>query len=627
MCGINGIIDYHKHYLMEERNKLVHQMNEKIIYRGPNMEGLFDSEHVTMGMRRLSIIDLSTGRQPIYNEDKTLAIVFNGEIYNFKRLREELIQKGHQFYTSADTEVIVHAYEEFGNQAFDRLDGMFSFAIFDSRQNKVVIARDRMGEKPLYFYYNEDYFVFGSELKSLLSTGIVPKVIDKKALNQYLQLTYIPAPLTIFEHVKKVKPAHYMEITLDGAVTEHNYWNYPKTKFSEKDLSYQEAKNKLYTLLEQSVKDRMVSDVPLGAFLSGGIDSSIIVGLMSKLSEQPVETFTIGFDEKEYDERDRAKMVADLNKTNHHAKVLDYKDALSLINHILMKMDEPFADSSVLPSYFVSEFAGEHVKVVLTGDAGDEMFMGYSKYLIDYYSRKYKKVPKFLRKGIIEPVVYHLPDNRAITRKIRKVIDNAEKDLFEQRKALMSLGFKKQERKQLLQDSYYDETCMEFLKDIYEENSQDDEVSKTQKLDARVVLEGDMFTKVDRMSMLNSIETRTPLVSRDIVEFAMQLPSSYKIKEKNLKRILKDAFVDILPENFDKYPKSGFAVPLDYWFRNELKEELTNLLNEEVIKNQGIFDYEYIHTIIEEHLSGRKNRKSELWTLYVFEKWYQHVME
>lgn len=627
MCGINGIIDYHKHYSVEERNKLVHQMNEKIIYRGPNMEGLFDSEHVTMGMRRLSIIDLSTGRQPIYNEDKTLAIVFNGEIYNFKRLREELIQKGHQFYTSADTEVIVHAYEEFGNQAFDRLDGMFSFAIFDSRQNKVVIARDRMGEKPLYFYYNEDYFVFGSELKSLLSAGIVPKVIDKKALNQYLQLTYIPAPLTIFEHVKKVKPAHYMEISLDGTVTEHNYWNYPKTKFSEKDLSYQEAKNKLYTLLEQSVKDRMVSDVPLGAFLSGGIDSSIIVGLMSKLSEQPVETFTIGFDEKEYDERDRAKMVADLNKTNHHAKVLDYKDALSLINHILMKMDEPFADSSVLPSYFVSEFAGEHVKVVLTGDAGDEMFMGYSKYLIDYYSRKYKMVPKFLRKGIIEPVVYHLPDNRAITRKVRKVIDNAEKDLFEQRKALMSLGFKEQERKQLLQDSYYDETCMEFLKDIYEENSQDDEVSKTQKLDARVVLEGDMFTKVDRMSMLNSIETRTPLVSRDIVEFAMQLPSSYKIKEKNLKRILKDAFVDILPENFDKYPKSGFAVPLDYWFRNELKDELIDLLNEEDIRNQGIFDYEYIQTIIEEHLSGKKNRKSELWTLYVFQKWYQQVME
>lgn len=627
MCGINGIIDYHKHYSVEERNKLVHQMNEKIIYRGPNMEGLFDSEHVTMGMRRLSIIDLSTGKQPIYNEDKTLAIVFNGEIYNFKRLREELIQKGHQFYTSADTEVIVHAYEEFGNQAFDRLDGMFSFAIFDSRKNKVVIARDRMGEKPLYFYYNEDYFVFGSELKSLLSTGIVPKVIDKKALNQYLQLTYIPAPLTIFEHVKKVKPAHYMEILLDGTVTEHNYWNYPKTKFSEKDLSYQEAKNKLYTLLERSVKDRMVSDVPLGAFLSGGIDSSIIVGLMSQLSEQPVETFTIGFDEKEYDERERAKMVADLNKTNHHAKVLDYKDALSLMNHILMQMDEPFADSSVLPSYFVSAFAGEHVKVVLTGDAGDEMFMGYSKYLIDYYSRKYKRVPKFLRKGLIEPIVYHLPDNRVVTRKIRKVIDNAEKDLFEQRKALMSLGFKEQERKQLLQDFYYDENCMDFLKDIYEENNQDDEVSKTQKLDARVVLEGDMFTKVDRMSMLNSIETRTPLVSKDIVEFAMQLPSSYKIKEKNLKRILKDAFVDILPKNFDKYPKSGFAVPLDYWFRNELKEELTNLLNEEVIKNQGIFDYEYIHTIIEEHLSGRKNRKSELWTLYVFEKWYQHVME
>lgn len=627
MCGINGIIDYHRHYSAEERNRIVHEMNEKIIYRGPNMEGLFDSEYVTMGMRRLSIIDLSTGKQPIYNEDRTIAIVFNGEIYNFKRLRKELEAVGHQFYTSTDTEVIVHAYEEFGNQAFDRLDGMFSLAIYDTRKQKVILARDRMGEKPLYIYQDDAYFIFGSELKSLLSTGLIQKEINKKALNQYLQLTYIPAPLSIFENVYKVRPGHMLEVSMDGTVEDICYWSFPTEKMQTEELSYEDAKKELYQKLEQSVKDRMVSDVPLGAFLSGGIDSSIMVGLMSKLSDQPVETFTIGFQEKEYDERDRAEMVARLNNTNHHSKVLDYKEALGMLDMILKNMDEPFADSSVLPTYFVSQFASEHVKVVLTGDAGDEMFMGYSKYLIDYYSKKYKKVPRFLRKGVIEPIVYHLPDQRAITRKIRKVIDNAEKDIYEQRKALMSLGFKEEERRQLLKEDFYDTDCMDFLKDIYEADKEADEVSKTQKLDAKVVLEGDMFTKVDRMSMLNSIETRTPLVARDIVEFAMKIPSSYKIKDKNLKRILKDTFSDILPENFDKYPKSGFAVPIDHWFRNELKEEMLELLNSEMIQKQGIFDYDYIKTVIDEHLSGKKNRKSEIWTLFVFQRWYQEMME
>lgn len=627
MCGINGIIDYHKHYTKEERNSLVHRMNDKIIYRGPNMEGLFDSEYVTLGMRRLSIIDLSTGKQPIYNEKKTIAIVFNGEIYNFIRLREELVALGHQFYTSTDTEVIVHAYEQYGMEAFDYLDGMFAVAIFDSEKNKVIIARDRMGEKPLYYYKDGSYFIFGSELKSLLETKLISKKIDKRALNQYLQLTYIPAPLSIFENVYKVKPGHALEIELNGNVKETCYWRFPEEKISQNELSYEDAKKQLYELLEQSVKDRMVSDVPLGAFLSGGIDSSIIVGLMSKLSDQPVETFTIGFNEKEYDERDRAKLVAELNQTNHHTSVLDYKEALDMLDDILEKMDEPFADSSVLPTYFVSKFTSGYAKVVLTGDAGDEMFMGYSKYLIDYYSKKYKKIPKALRKYIIEPVVYHLPDNRTITRKVRKVIDNAEKDIFEQRVALMSLGFKENERRELLKDSFYDVNCMDFIHEIYHEDSEADEVTKTQKLDAKVVLEGDMFAKVDRMSMLNSIETRTPLVSRAIVEFAMKLPSSYKIKDRNLKCILKDAFKDILPEDFDKYPKSGFAVPLDYWFRNELKDEMMNLLNAEELDKQGIFNYEYIKNIIDEHLSGRKDRKSEIWTLFVFQRWYREMME
>lgn len=627
MCGINGIIDYHKHYTKEERNSLVHRMNDKIIYRGPNMEGLFDSEYVTLGMRRLSIIDLSTGKQPIYNEKKTIAIVFNGEIYNFIRLREEMVALGHQFYTSTDTEVIVHAYEQYGMEAFDYLDGMFAVAIFDSEKNKVIIARDRMGEKPLYYYKDGSYFIFGSELKSLLETKLISKKIDKRALNQYLQLTYIPAPLSIFENVYKVKPGHALEIELNGNVKETCYWRFPEEKISQNELSYEDAKKQLYELLEQSVKDRMVSDVPLGAFLSGGIDSSIIVGLMSKLSDQPVETFTIGFNEKEYDERDRAKLVAELNQTNHHTSVLDYKEALDMLDDILEKWMNRLLILLYSQLILYQSLHQVMLRLYLQAMQETKCLWDIANISLIITAKNIKKIPKALRKYIIEPVVYHLPDNRTITRKVRKVIDNAEKDIFEQRVALMSLGFKENERRELLKDSFYDVNCMDFIHEIYHEDSEADEVTKTQKLDAKVVLEGDMFAKVDRMSMLNSIETRTPLVSRAIVEFAMKLPSSYKIKDRNLKCILKDAFKDILPEDFDKYPKSGFAVPLDYWFRNELKDEMMNLLNAEELDKQGIFNYEYIKNIIDEHLSGRKNRKSEIWTLFVFQRWYREMME
>lgn len=612
--------DFRKKYNDAEAWELVHQMNERIIYRGPNHEGMYQYKNLTMGMRRLSILDLDSGNQPIFNEAKTLAVVFNGEIYNFQKLRRELEQKNHCFYTNTDTEVILHAYEEYGTGFLEKIDGMFALSLFNQTTGELLIARDRMGEKPLYYCACEDFFLWGSELKSIIGTGIMPKELSRQALNQYLQLMYIPAPLSIYKNIYKVLPGHFLLVTKTGKVQDREYWKLRDIK-KNTEITYEDARKELKRLVTKSIKERMVSDVPVGAFLSGGIDSGTIVGIMSELSGQPVETFTMGFREKEYDERNRARLVSDLNKTNHHEYILEADHVLKCLDSILEKTDEPFADPSLLPSYFVSAFASEYVKVILTGDAGDELFLGYSKYLINYYSELYHKFPRWMR-HIFKGIVLHLPDRSALTRKIRKVLNCAEKDLFEQRKELMSRGFKEAERKRLLQSGLYDEKSMDFLADRYEELSDATEWTKTQYLDLGVVLEGDMLAKVDRASMFHSLETRTPLLSREIVEFAFSLPDHYKIQGKKLKSIMKDTFCGILPEGFSKMPKSGFGIPLDYWFRNQLKAMVESLLNEKRIREQGLFDENYIRRILEEHYSGKINRKFEIWTLVVFQKWY-----
>ncbi len=621
MCGINGMFDLKNRFDQEELHRLIHVMNEQIIYRGPDHEGIYQDGGLVMGMRRLSVIDLASGNQPVWNEDKSIAVVFNGEIYNFQELRKKL-QGKHRFYTTSDTEVIVHAYEEYGTDMLERLDGMFAFSLFDKKTQTLVLARDRMGEKPLYYFKNEEMFLWGSELKSLLATGLVAKKISHEALNQYLQLTYIPAPLTIYDGIYKLLPGHFLVVQKDGTIEKQSYWDITKIPKEEK-LTYRAAQKKLYRLFEKSVRERMVSDVPVGAFLSGGVDSGSVVGMMSKVSGKPIETFTIGFREKDYDERSRARMVSAFNKTKHHEYLLDYKDVLKVVDLILGSMDEPFADSSVLPTYYVSKFAGKHVKVVLTGDAGDELFMGYDKYLIGYYSKILHRFPAWMIR-MLKKFVYSIPDKAALVRKMKKVLENSEKTGLEQRMALMSLGFNGEEREELLVNGYYDKRCMDFIRDQYYRQKNVSELTRTQYTDLSVVLEGDMLAKVDRMSMLNSLETRTPLLSKEIVEFAYSLPDHYKIRGKRLKCIMKDTFEGILPKGSAKRRKSGFGIPIDHWFRDDrqLKGLLTKLLNREMIEQQGIFRWDYIGKILEEHISGKVNHKSKIWTLFVFQKWY-----
>lgn len=623
MCGINGVIQFNPRFSSEQIYCLMKTMNDILIHRGPDDEGLYINDNVGLGMRRLSIIDLATGEQPIYNEDKSLVIILNGEIYNYKTLKQDLIERGHVFTTKSDTEVVLHCFEEYGNQCFNKLKGMFAFAIYNQNRNTMVIVRDCAGEKPLYYYKDTDILLFSSELKSLISTGIIKKKICKKSLNQYLQLTYIPAPLTIFEYVYKLLPGQYMEIC-NGIIQINEYWD---VKYNDNNLitDYDQCKSKLRSTLFNSVEECMVSDVPIGAFLSGGIDSAVIVGIMSKISNKPINTFTVCHRDKQYNEDDRAQRTANLHQTNHYPYYLNCCDILPELDKIIKNIDEPFADSSYLPTYMISKFSRNYVKTILTGDAGDELFGGYSKYLINYYSDKYNKIPKWFRKNAIQKVINALPDDLSITRKVHKVIENSDKSIFEKRRTLMCMGFKEEQISDILKDTYFMANSLDLVHEYYyKQKETDNELSCTLYTDLKVVLEGDILVKTDRASMLCSLETRVPMLHKDIIELAAQIPSEYKINAKNTKIILKDTFSDLIPRELLQAKKSGFGIPIEKWLRNELKEDLIASLNMNFIEMQGIFNYEYIKKILNDHLIFGKNRSGELWTLYIFQKWYNN---
>lgn len=626
MCGINGIVDIKHTCDKKELNEKISIMNNMIIHRGPDDGGIFVHSNKAIGMRRLSIIDLETGHQPIFNEDQTVAIVLNGEIYNYRSIRKQLQAKGYKFRTNSDTETVLHAFEEYGENCVEYFDGMFAFCIYNTVTEEMFICRDRAGEKPLYYYIDENYFIFASEMKSILSVNIVPKIINNIALRQFLCLTYIPAPLTIFENIFKLEAGEYIKYK-NGNIDINTYWS---VNFNSNQLitDYVECKRQLRETLFQSVENRMVADVPIGSFLSGGIDSTIITGIMSKLSDKPISTFTIGFKEKQYDESDRANIVSKFHDTQHHVFELDYGHAIDILDTVVNNIDEPFADSSQIPTYVVSKLAADHVKVILTGDAGDELFAGYNKYLIGYYADLYKRVPEWIRRGVFEKIINSLPDKGTRMRKIKKVIDLFDKNNVDQRLGLMSGGFKISEMNKLLINEKQNEIgeLIPVTELCSKCGDKSDEITKTLYLDFKIVLEGDMLTKVDRNSMLASLETRVPMLSRDMIELAFMIPSKYKINKRNRKIILKDTFSDLIPKELMKASKKGFAVPVDYWFRNELKCELLSLIDKEFIEEQGLFNYEYLKQVCDEHFSGTRNRKGELWCIYVFQKWYKNYM-
>ena len=622
MCGINGIIQFKKQLSRDKLIATISLMNKQIIHRGPDAEGKYVDDKCALGMRRLSIIDLKTGNQPIWNETHDKMIVFNGEIYNYIKLRAELKELGHRFNTESDTEVVLHGFESFGIDFFKKLEGMYAFIIYDVKNQKWIVCRDRIGEKPLYYFYSNEYMIIGSELKSLVSTGLFDVKINNSALSAYLQLTYIPAPMSIIDNVYKLNPASLMIIDANGAIQCNQYWELAITE-KYYSYSYEDCKKILREKMFNAVEARMVSDVPIGAFLSGGFDSSIIVGIMAKISANKINTFTIGFDDKQYDESLLANVVANKNFTNHHILTLNEKKLLEDSKILFNNMDEPFADSSLIATYACSYMAKQHVSVVLNGDAGDELFAGYNKYLIAYYGAIYEKLPTFLKK-ILKRVVKLLPSDSSFSRKMRKVVGASGEDIFSQRKKLMCLGFNKESMRQLANGLSLNDLA--FIQEQYNRFPQLDDQSKTQYVDLKTVLEGDMLVKVDRASMLASLETRVPMLDSSVVDFAFNIPTNYKINKKNRKIILKDTFKDLLPAQLYRTKKHGFAVPIGKWLREEFKDELVNYSDKDFLCHQGIFNYKYVQKIIDLHLEKRIDFSSELWTFFVFQNWYERML-
>ncbi len=624
MCGINGFIrlgETAKYDAVFMRN-CVHGMNERIVHRGPDSEGLYADDACALGMRRLSIIDLSSGDQPIWNGERTKCIVFNGELYNYRELKKELAGRGWKFQTASDTEVVLAGFDIYGEGFLERMEGMFAFCIYDKARKAWLLARDRIGEKPLYYYKDGEKLLFASELKSLIGTGLIEKRINKNALNAYLRLTYIPAPETILEGVRKLPAASYVMIDAGGRTDIQKYWKLALDASEETD--YNACKKRLRDALYGSVERRMVSDVPLGLFLSGGIDSTIVTGIAADISDQPVNTFTVGFREKAFDESDLAAISARRHKADHHTVILDWDKCLEDLDGLLNNIDEPFADSSLIATHAVSKAAKRYVTVALTGDAGDELFAGYDKYLISYYGDAYNRVPGILRKGLIEPGVRLLPADSILRRKADKVIRSAGQSGYERRKRLMCLGFKDDELP-LLTDGQ-NGGALEFIRDCYDEYPNVDEQKRAQHVDLNIVLEGDMLAKVDRASMFASLETRTPMLDRSVVELAFRMPTRFKIAGKQRKIILKDAFRDLIPDEVLTAPKKGFGVPVGKWLARELNARLMEFADKDFLREQGLFRDEYISGMIDAQMRKKENRVNELWTFFVFQNWYKKYL-
>lgn len=621
MCGICGIL----HYARDARADAdeVRRMNETIIHRGPDEDGFYVNGRIGMAMRRLSIIDLTTGRQPIGNEDGTMWIVFNGEIYNFPELRRELEARGHNFKTNSDTEAIVHAYEEYGVDCPAKLNGMFAFALWDERRETLFIARDRIGKKPLYYHDDGRRLVFGSELKALLQARDVPRRVSAQALDLYLTYEYVPAPHTIFENIHKLPAGHSLMVHRDGKTEIRQYW---ELRFRGNGYLEQDVETKLADLLQDAVKIRLMSDVPLGAFLSGGIDSSIVVGLMARVMDQPVKTFSIGFEESTYNELHYARQIAKVFKTDHHEFILK-PNALELTEKLVRHLDEPLGDFSIFPTYLVAKMARDYVTVILSGDGGDELFAGYDTYIANWTYQRYRKLPVFIRRGLIDPLVNMLPPTekkKGLVNRARRFLEGSRhpEDLQHVRWMIfLSAAEKRKLYGEALHGWSDNVAAYDYIRDYFAQAESTDEINRQLYVDIKTYLVDDIMVKVDRMSMATSLEARAPFLDYRVVEFAASIPGWQKIQGNKTKCILKRAMADVLPPEILRRGKEGFSIPIKNWLRNELRPLMLDVLSSAHIKRDGFFNDGYIQQLVKEHLDGVDNHSHRLWALMVFGIW------
>jgi asparagine synthase (glutamine-hydrolysing) len=635
MCGINGIVINKTEKHFPQAKSIIQTMNNDIIHRGPDSDGFFENHTeniaVFLGMRRLSIIDVEGGSQPFYSEDKSIVIVFNGEVYNFLILREELIKDGFTFISNSDTEVVLKMYEKYGVNCLSYLNGMFAFSIYDHRNRKVFIARDRVGEKPLYYYKDDKLLIWASELKSIKRNFDLGFEINKDALRLYFSLTFIPAPYTIYNNIFKLEPGCYLEYDLHkNTLVKNKYWDIVKPTDQSIISDYGSAKKAVKEILFDAVEKRMITDVPLGVFLSGGIDSSIVAAIMADVNQQKrINTFSIGFTDKRFDESERAALVANHIKSEHHLYILNYNDLIHSIDDIILNYDEPFADSSALPSYWISKQARRSVKVALTGDGGDEVFGGYNRYLIKYYSDKIQQfLPnKSLRKHLLNFVNWlpHEKENRnGIIARLKKMLNASGNDDLTNFSSIISLGFQNEELTQLF-DSKNEAaiSVLEFIRSFSDNYATFDSLKMMRYIDKNISLDGDMLVKVDRASMLASLECRAPFLDYRLFELSNRLPDAFLINKRlEKKKILRDTFEDLLPSGLFELPKKGFGVPVGQWLSSELREQLLKLSKREFIQQQGIFNYSCIENLISDHVAGRKDNTFKLWTFFCFQKWY-----
>ncbi|MEX0725253.1 MAG: asparagine synthase (glutamine-hydrolyzing) [Planctomycetaceae bacterium] len=644
MCGITGASWTARGEPLAR--DVLERMKSVLVHRGPDDDGDYFSPTsnaqpgAALGFRRLSIIDLETGHQPLANEDETVWIVFNGEIYNYRELRPDLERRGHRFRTHSDTETIVHLYEEYGVDCLQHLRGMFAFAIWDDRKKLLFLARDRIGKKPLIYRQEAERLTFASELKSLLQIPGASRTLDAVALDRYLMYQYVPYPDCILEGYQKLPPAHYA-LYENGQLKVERYWTPPydpsetpssSVKIPDASASEHEWRAALRDVITEAVKLRMRSDVPLGAFLSGGIDSTIIAGLMQQLSPQPIHTFTIGFPVAQFDERSYAREAADHLGTIHHETVVEPK-ALDILPKLIWQYNEPFADSSAIPMMYLSQTTREHVTVALSGDGGDELFAGYERYRAIQLSQRFDVLPQPLRLLLFQQMWRMIPASvqqksrrRRLKRFLQGLSDTPMRrygrwiSVFDadQREALLSSDFKA---------TLHDADPFSFLEEAYDTCRDRDFVTRTSCADVVSYLPCDILTKVDIASMAYSLECRSPLLDQHVAEFAARLPLRFKMQGKQQKKILIDTFADLIPPRLRSRPKMGFAVPLDHWFRNELKELLRDTLLSTKALQRGYFNPEAVEKLVDDHLASRVDHSNRLWSLLCFELWQRMFLD
>jgi asparagine synthase (glutamine-hydrolysing) len=623
MCGIAGLVSTAADQRIDAAT--IHRMCQSIVHRGPDDEGIFVKDGTGFGMRRLSVIDLAGGHQPVFNEDRSVWVVFNGEIYNFQQLRSELESAGHRLSTNSDTEVIVHLYEDMGRDCVHKLRGMFAFALYDERRRKVLIARDRLGEKPLHYAFDGQRLLFASEIKAILAVAPELAQIDRQALRQYFQFGYIPDPATSFLGIKKLPPGHLLELE-KGKLCVSQYWDLPEYG-THLPASEEECLEELEYHLSEAVKMRLIADVPLGAFLSGGADSSTIVALMARASSRPVKTFSIGFRQKEFDETPYARLVSQRFGTEHHELILE-PDVVNSVETLTGSLEEPFGDASALPTYFVSCLARQHVTVALSGDAGDEIFAGYDRYRVCLRNRSFRWIPAWTRR-VYREHFHKLVPRGAPGRSLSYSISLPWQERYLEDVSLQPV----QRQMALLSDDFMapapgEADPFDLFRGYIENAPAAEPLCRLLYLDSKTYLPADILTKVDRMSMLTSLEARAPMVDHIFLEWATGLTSEWKMRGGKQKYILRKLAERVgVPKEALNRPKQGFALPLVHWTRHELKDLILTVLLEPRTLQRGYFNPPGVRRLLDEHFRSRRNHAGRIWRLLMFELWHRNYLE